>query len=67
MPNTSSLAPFDPKSSMIVSKRGTRDSPPSRPNLFAPGYLDAKNFSSPSESTNLFKICCFFATKNNYV
>ena len=66
MPKTSSFAPEEPRSSMRVSSKGTNDSPPSRPNLFAPGYLAAKNFSSPYESTNLFNTCSFSSSEKLY-
>ena len=59
MPKTNSFVPKEPRSSIRVSSKGTNDSPPSRPNLLAPGYLAAKNFSRPSESTNLLSTCSF--------
>ena len=47
--------------SILISKDFNIDT-----SVFNEKLLDAKNFSSPSESTSLFKICCFSSILKSY-
>ena len=44
--------------------RGINDSAPSIPNLFIPGYLDAKNFASPSAAPSRLRMYILSSFEN---
>ena len=59
MPIFISLTPNCPPRLIICSNAGTKDSPPSSPNLLVPINFFAKNFSKPSAFIIVFKIAFF--------
>ena len=48
---------------MTASTNGTKDSLPSMPNRFMPGYLAAKYLASPSAEFSRSKICIFSSSE----
>ena len=49
-------APEIPQFCIKESTNGIKDSAPSIPNLFIPGYLEDKNLASPSAEPNRFNM-----------